>query len=203
MKTVGLSKMGLNSVIFYRNLLNSIDYGEELNVTTVNFSDNYDFILLDGGSDVSPHLYNEENSKSYTDINRDAYEKSIFYQYKDTPTKFAGICRGLQFLNVMYKGSLYQNLGDYSLQHDTSHLIEIDNTIIEFLPKTTIVNSLHHQAIKELGKGLFPLAFDIETRIIEMIGEINDKVRAVQFHPEWMNDYPYTKEILRWLFGKY
>ena len=46
MKTVGLSKMGLNSVIFYRNLLNSIDYGEELNVTTVNFSDNYDFTTI-------------------------------------------------------------------------------------------------------------------------------------------------------------
>jgi putative glutamine amidotransferase len=203
MKSVGLSKMGLNSTTFYRNLLNSINYSEELKVESINFSNNYDFILLDGGSDVSPNLYGEKNTKSSSDSIRDSYEKDIYSHYKNSNTKFVGICRGLQFLNVMYKGTLYQNLGDYGLQHSGEHYIEIDNTIIKFLPKITCVNSLHHQAIKELGKGLFPIAIEVNTKIIEIIGEVNDKIRAVQFHPEWMYNFPYTKEILCWLFRYY
>lgn len=200
MKTVGLSKMGLNSTAFYRNLLNIISMGENMVVENVVFNRSYDFILLDGGSDVTPSLYGEENKNSSFDSIRDSYEMDIFFNYKDTPTKFVGICRGLQFLNVMYGGTLYQNLRDYDLGHHPVHEIEICSSVIKFLPHYTSVNSLHHQGIKTLGKGLLPIAYDVTTRVIEIIGDTVDRIRAVQFHPEFYNSFPYTKEILRWLF---
>ena len=202
MKTIGLSKLGLNSTHFYRNLLDKLDINEVLIVENVNFAKQYDFILFDGGSDVSPNLYGEENTKSFNDNFRDDYEKAIYFHYKNTDTKFAGICRGLQFLNVMRGGTLYQNLGDNNLDHTYIHEIELCLPLI-FLPRITSVNSLHHQAIKILGKELIPIAVDLKTRVIEIVGEVNDKIRAVQFHPEFINGFPYTKEFLRWLFWYY
>lgn len=203
MKTVGISKMGLNNTGFYRNLLNTIGMGENIVVENVNFERDYDFILLDGGADVTPSLYGEENTKSCFDNQRDAYEMSIYFHYKNTSTKFAGICRGLQFLNVMYGGTLYQNLRDHDLGHLPMHNIEICLPIMEFLPHYISVNSLHHQGIKTYGKGLIPIALDVKTRIIEIIGETRDKVRAVQFHPEWLSGFSYTKDILKWLLWYY
>lgn len=203
MKTVGISKMGLNSVGFYGNLLNKISINENIIVETVDFSKDYDFILLDGGADVTPSLYGEENTKSSYDSLRDSYEMDIFFHYKDTSTRFAGICRGLQFLNVMYGGTLYQNLHDYKLGHLNMHDIEICLPVMQFLPHYTLVNSLHHQGIKTLGKELFPIAYEVKTRVIEIIGETKDKVRAVQFHPEWLSGFSYTKDILRWLLWFY
>ena len=46
-----------------------------------------------------------------------------------------------------------------------------------------MVNSFHHQAIKDLGKDLRILAKS-EDHIIEAVETTDQKVLAVQFHPE-------------------
>lgn len=201
MKTLGLSKMGLNGVEFYKHLLNNtINLGEEIKVETVEFKSSYDFILFDGGSDVSPSLYSEKkHPTTYNNELRDMYEQNIFLKYKNTPTKFLGICRGSQFLNVMMGGNLYQNLADYNKQHWEYHDIEIILPINKIIPQVTAVNSTHHQAVKNLGKGLIPVAVELYTRIIEMYIDTKDKIRATQFHPEFYNTFPYTKEFIKWL----
>lgn len=205
MKTIGVSKVGLNSAVFYQNLLNKLDFSEFMHVENVNFEKSYDYILFDGGADVSPRYYNEQNICSYIDEFRDEYEIAIFNKYKNTPTKFAGICRGHQLLNVLYGGTLYQNLSDYFLAHKSYHTITINqnaNSILkDILPSITEVNSLHHQAVKKLAYNLYPIAFETITGVVEIYGEEHDKVRAVQFHPEFYQAFPYTKEILEWLFG--
>lgn len=203
MKTLGLSKMGLNGTRFYQYILNHmVNLGDTIEVDTVNFDKSYDFILFDGGSDVSPELYNETKHPT-TDNNkfRDEYEQDVFLHYKDTATKFVGICRGSQFLNVMMEGTLYQNLSDYRLQHPFLHNIEVFRSLEHYVPKFIKVNSTHHQAVKNLGKSLFVTAIEQNTGVIEAYQSIyDDKIRAVQFHPESIHDFFYSRDILKWLF---
>lgn len=208
MKTLGISKLGLNSVIFYEYLLNKlIDFGEVINVEVIDFNKhNYDFILFDGGSDVSPFLYNEEKHKTtYNDVSRDNHEIDIFIEYFNYPTKYIGICRGSQFLNVMYKGTLYQNLDDYKLEHNFYHNVELCDTLskvslLNAVPNLRKVNSTHHQAVKKLGEKLLITAFEPNTKIVESFVDIDNKTRAVQFHPEMIYEFPYAKDVIKWLF---
>lgn len=70
-----------------------------------------DFICLTGGSDVNPAVYGEENKGSYGfDDKRDAFELSIWEEYKDKGVTFLGICRGAQLLNVLNGGRMIQDL---------------------------------------------------------------------------------------------
>jgi putative glutamine amidotransferase len=204
---VGTSFMGMNSPIFYERLLNRLDFKEKIEVDDVDFSKSYDYILFDGGSDVSPDLYGQMNIASHVNKLRDEHELRIFNHYKDTNTKFVGICRGHQLLNVFYGGTLFQNLSDLFLQHASYHTISINynsNSILkEILPSITEVNSLHHQGVNKLANNLLPIAFETRTGIIEIYDEKDDKARCVQFHPEFYNSFPFTKEILRWLFRFY
>lgn len=48
-----------------------------------------------------------------------------------------------------------------------------------------LINSLHHQAIKEVAKG-FNVVAKSDDGIIEAIE--NKNIIAVQWHPEYMND---------------
>jgi putative glutamine amidotransferase len=212
MKTLGVSKMGMNGCKYYEGLLNNIVNTKEIfKVESVNFDKSYDFIIFDGGSDVTPKLYGEEKHKeTFNNELRDQYEQNIFNKYFKTATKFIGICRGSQFLNVMFGGTLYQHLDDYNLQHPSFHTIkvlenievinDVEKSLRTILPEYTMVNSTHHQAVKNLGKGLFITAHDAHNFIVESYASFDDKVRATQFHPEFYNDFPYTIPILKWLF---
>lgn len=204
-RKLGLSRLGLNSPQFYANLFNSeLELKDKIEAEFIDFNHAYDWILFDGGFDVSPCLYGEnKHPTTLSSPQRDDYERAIFYHYKNTPTSYLGICRGSQFLNVMCGGTLYQNLADYKLQHNSYHQIELMTSgydiMAGFLPTKLVVNSTHHQAVKRLGEGLYPIAVDLSTRIIESFAGLNFKIRATQFHPEFIGDFAYTRDILRWL----
>jgi len=209
MKTLGLSKLGLNSVNFYEYLLNKlIDFGEKIEVEVIDTNKHdYDFILFDGGSDVSPELYNEDKHKTtYNDFARDGYEMKLFVDYLTKPVKYIGICRGSQFLNVMYGGTLYQNLDDYKKGHNYYHNIKLcdtvfpENSLRKNIPNLSRVNSTHHQAVKELGDNLIRIAYEPNTGITESYMSIDDKTRAVQFHPEMIYEFPFAIDVIKWLF---
>lgn len=208
MKTLGISKVGLNNQYFYDYLLNDVvKLNDKVLVENVDFNKNYDFILFDGGSDVSPILYGEEKQiHTFNDSYRDVYEGMIFDQYINYPTKFIGICRGSQFLNVMFGGTLYQDLPSINKGHSPFHKTVLNDSITDkfsmkhFLPNTFVTNSTHHQAVKKLGKNLIVNSFESLTYIVESYTELHDKVRATQYHPEFINDFPYTHEIIKWLF---
>jgi len=207
MKTLGVSKMGMNGSRYYNFLLNNIVRTQEnFKVEEVNFANSYDFIIFDGGHDVSPYYYGENKSRfTYNNELRDQYEQNIFNEYNNSATKFIGICRGSQFLNVMFGGTLYQDLDEVGLGHNSFHEIEVLNiekeySIRHILPEYSLVNSTHHQAVKNLGKGLIVNSIEAFNHVVESYTHITDKVRATQFHPEFYNDFPYTIPILKWLF---
>ena len=74
-----------------------------------------DGFLIVGGDDANPNLYNEENYASYNVIDEiDELDlKIIDYATKNLKPLF-GICRGLQMINIYFKGSLKQNIFNHS-----------------------------------------------------------------------------------------
>lgn len=159
-----------------------------------------DGLLLPGGIDIHPSNYQEEAHAALreTDVQLDELELRLarWALREDIPT--LGICRGLQLLNVALGGTLHQDLaseGVGSLRHanwdlqpnKVIHSVQVEpgSRMEEVLGVQELaVNSLHHQAIKEPGKGI-SVSGRSEDNIIELM-ELPGRsfVMAVQCHPE-------------------
>ncbi len=168
------------------------------------YLDEMDGFVFQGGSDVSPKSYNEpmiENGRWPGDRHRDEYELRIMdYAFKKGVPILA-ICRGMQVMNVYFGGTLYQDL---KIQHGTS--LEHRNaqqydTIFHDVSCTRggflhnlygkehfTVNTVHHQGVKDLGKGLVVDAISPDDKIVEAF-HYKDMDRhyalGVQWHPEF------------------
>lgn len=161
--------------------------------------DKFALILLTGGADVSPSLYGDVggiNTKMCnSDIGRDMYEKGIYNHARRNGIKITGICRGLQFINVMEGGKLVHHMdGHEGCMHDFGCLK--DN-------KIRSVNSIHHQMILPPKEGitigwsttkLSEIYFGNRDKSMDWCGPeveaaIYPKAKAcgVQWHPELMS----------------
>lgn len=162
-----------------------------------------DAILIQGGLDVNPALYNEKPHELLGQIDEktDDFLMEVIRQAEIRKIPILWICRGLQILNVYYGGSLFQDLSlteklesnahkqNDSLTCEPKHTITIENNtyLKKMFPNRDIlyVNSFHHQAINKLGKNIVVDARAPDD-IIESI-HLNDEshwVFGVQFHPE-------------------
>lgn len=167
--------------------------------------DKLDGLLIQGGVDVHPREYGEpvEPFCGEIDLARDAVELQLlrwaFAENKPT----LGICRGIQMMNVAAGGSLYQDipaqLGS-PIQHQHvkgnpydfhAHPIELEanSQLANALGTTRLeVNSLHHQALKQIAPG-FRVVARAPDGVIEGIEATQARFAlGVQFHPEWMLD---------------
>jgi putative glutamine amidotransferase len=115
-----------------------------------------------------------------------------------------GICRGIQLLNVARGGTLWQDLPsqlDGPTRHRHHETYDRNLHEVDLLPGTWIgdlyevgaepervtVNSVHHQAVRELGDGLVVEAVSAHDGIVEAV-RLDDPdrwVRGVQWHPEF------------------
>jgi putative glutamine amidotransferase len=173
-------------------------------------------IILSGGVDVYPLFYNstilyEEDLYKF-DKNRDEFELELLERYHKKVPIF-GICRGIQIINVYFKGTLFQHLPydikgividnshkiypeiqDFNAKRKLRHHIygtffdEITDLLnnennINNLNNLKVVNSRHHQAIKKLAPNFEILAL-AKDGIIEIIKHQNLPILAVQYHPE-------------------
>ncbi|MFA5473001.1 MAG: gamma-glutamyl-gamma-aminobutyrate hydrolase family protein [Aminobacteriaceae bacterium] len=163
-------------------------------------ADHADALLISGGYDIDPLLYGEEPHEALGFVYRD----TDIFQLRTIRTALAkgkpilGICKGIQLLNVACGGTIYQDISeipDSFVKHDQnrkrscpSHTVvaEEGSVIAELLGTTFTVNSYHHQAVKEIGRGLkvTSRAMDGVIESVEMEGEAF--VLAVQWHPEMM-----------------
>lgn len=179
-----------------------------------------DGLLLTGGSDIEPQRYGESPRPECgaTDPARDAVELELVLLALDANRPVLAICRGLQMLNVACGGTLYQDIPTQvpaALKHDyTARQGHLDRTgaphdvaikpgsrLARLLGTSiTAVNSIHHQAIKDLGQNLVATAFATDG-IIEAI-EQPDKhfVLGVQWHPEELLE---TQPIMARLFDAF
>jgi putative glutamine amidotransferase len=164
-----------------------------------------DGLLLAGGVDVHPREFGEamESFCGEVDTARDALELKVTRWALDQGHPIFGICRGIQMLNVAAGGSLYQDIpsqietevyhnyrtGDpYNLR---AHAVEIDpaSRVARVFGSTRIeVNSLHHQALKEIAPGL-KVTGRAPDGVVEAVEADSDRfIVGVQFHPELLDD---------------
>lgn len=169
-----------------------------------------DGLLFTGGHDVNPELYHEKplNTCGKPCNTRDAMEEYLFQQAYRQDKPIFGICRGIQLINVLLGGTLYQDLPtqyNSNTEHHMSppydepiHTVIIKkDSILEHILQTREykVNSYHHQAIKDLAPNLEVLAYS-EDGLVEAIRVPNKKfILAVQWHPEFA--YKKDKASLR------
>jgi putative glutamine amidotransferase len=171
-----------------------------------------DGIVFPGGKDVSPSRYGEEAIGELNDIEpiRDQVELSLARWALNDDLPVLGICRGQQLINVALRGSLYQDLrhqGATRVDHSDAdgrardaliHTVRLDpdSRLAQLIDETEVeVNSLHHQAVKEVGSGL-----QVTGRSPDgVIEAVEDKDRrfliAVQWHPEEMRDIAWVQRL--------
>lgn len=153
-----------------------------------------DGLLIGGGDDIDVRLYDHDLIlETRIDPERDRMEIELLeYALKHNLPVF-GICRGAQILNVFLGGNLIQDIYQKyeGLRRQSTTLpkkwinIHRDSRLAAMLEQERCrVNSLHHQAIDQLGRGLATVAKD-EARIIQAV-ENKDApfLVAVQWHPE-------------------
>lgn len=176
-----------------------------------------DGFLFTGGQDVDPALYGAEKKPccGLPNHDRDALEKAVFAYALEKDMPVFGICRGIQLINALCGGTLYQDIpaeyqAEGKVEHHMSppydvpcHQVEIlaDTPLFRLLGKSGLaVNSYHHQAVKELAPCLRPMAVSEDglTEALYMPGK--RFIQAVQWHPE----FSYRKdEDARKLFGSF
>lgn len=166
------------------------------------YAEAIDGLVLQGGADMSPRSYGEEPLRPEWagDARRDAYELELVRACVELGKPVLGVCRGLQVINVAFGGTLWQDIvtmhpkgkvhRDREVYDQLFHDIEITegSWLHRAYEQTTgTVNSVHHQGIKELGKGLVIEAIDPTDGMIEAIRAKDAPVFAVQWHPEFID----------------
>jgi len=164
--------------------------------------DRLDGIVLTGGGDMDPGRYGEEPHPDIRKVNtaRDEFELAIVHEAKSRRLPVLAICRGLQVVNVALGGTLIQDIpsvvgstdhgviGEAVYQAHQQVTIDTDSDIAKAVGKTEImVNSIHHQAVKDLAPGFRPVAW-ANDGVIEGIQHEDDEwaLLAVQWHPEYL-----------------
>ncbi len=174
-----------------------------------------DGLLVAGGPDIAPIYFNEEPIKEMENISpaMDFFEVNLIRRALKKGVPILGICRGLQVLNVVMGGTLYQDIHkqtDSTMQHNqmaprdyATHnaTVERGSMLYELLGDVIRVNSYHHQAIKDVAKGLKVVARASDGIIEAVEGEGDNFVMGVQWHPEgmWQSTYNYDKIFERFI----
>lgn len=172
-----------------------------------------DGVLLPGGGDVDPAFYQQPMSDQIKrmDPDRDRVEILAAQTAVSQQKPLLAICRGHQVLNVALGGSLWADIPSQvpgATNHDfdgshprnyTAHPVAIrpDSRLAQYVGGgETAVNSLHHQAIRDLAPGL-AISATAPDGVIEAV-ELPDHPFAigVQWHPEWLvADDPAMREL--------
>lgn len=162
-----------------------------------------DGLVFCGGGDIGPEFYKEERLEPLDRPSpRQDKAEMILASWCVLDRKPAlGICRGMQIINVAMGGSLHQDISaEYqtAINHNESfekkdfglltHKIHIkDGRLLAIIGSDVIsVNSLHHQSLKVVAKGLRVAAAAPDGVIEAVEGSGDHYVMGLQFHPEWL-----------------
>ncbi|MBI2543936.1 MAG: gamma-glutamyl-gamma-aminobutyrate hydrolase family protein [Candidatus Rokubacteria bacterium] len=166
-----------------------------------------DGFLLTGGGDLDPAAFNEPPHPTLYEVApaRDRLEIALVHHAMESRKPLLAVCRGIQVLNVALGGSLFQDVAsdpgseiqhqqdkDDTPRNEPTHPVKVvaGSRLAQVLGTTDLrVNSMHHQAVKAVGRGLVPVAFAPDMVIEGVELEEPDRfVLGVQWHPEELTD---------------
>jgi len=166
-----------------------------------------DGFLIPGGGDLDPKTYNEENigDSKEIDAKLDTLDKRVVIHAVKYKKPMLGICRGIQAINVFMGGTLFQDIEKANLSHNEiehTHLVEkvYENKFTKQFDKVFLINSYHHQSVKDVANG-FDVLFK-HNEIIEGIMHKELPILAVQWHPEKIVDTKESKFIFEWFINQ-
>ncbi len=178
-----------------------------------------DGVLFQGGHDIHPKFFAPEEDVHkkvyYLSEERDEFEINFVKKAYELKKPILGVCRGIQIINVAFGGTIWQDqpsenptnvmhfpnkegLFEKVTKDDIfkeAHNVTLkDGSFIKsvFQKDKVMVNSLHHQALKNVGDGLKITAVS-EDGIVEAIENKNENdgwVLGVQWHPEFSEKLP-------------
>ena len=176
-----------------------------------------DGFLFSGGGDINPQRYNQNVKSTCGEIHykRDELEFNFFNLALQSNKPILAICRGAQLINVALGGSLYQDIEhEYKtdLCHRQSEAVNMPSHSVNVLPDTPlsnivssvriVANSFHHQALKQLGMHLTPMALADDGIIEAVYLSGKQYLRAYQWHPERLCDTDSDNKIIFFDFIK-
>ncbi len=159
-----------------------------------------DGMILSGGDDLSPDAYGDEPRAcgELLDPRRQQNDLALARLARERSIPLLGICLGCQVMNVAAGGTLVQDIPSEvsgALEHKGGtgnrkhHEVQIDSEslLASTLGVTSVVvNSGHHQSIREPGQGLEVVA-TAKDGVIEAIEDVRHPFYiGVQWHPEEM-----------------
>jgi putative glutamine amidotransferase len=196
--------MAHNVIVF---MVPSLEAGGELRRADISIGDYVsalDGLVLQGGADISPESYGETPLKPEWagDRIRDRYELELFREFVRQGKPVLGICRGCQLINVAFGGTLYQDIATQvpeTLDHHVPEKLDQHFHAVNFVlgsrlaslypgVKQATINTIHHQAVKDLGKDLSVEAVSVPDGIVEALRWRGPGyVFGVQWHPEFIS----------------
>ena len=150
-----------------------------------------DGLLVPGGEDVSPLLYGQDPAPQVTYINadKDNMELALIQQAAERKLPVFGICRGMQMIQLYFKGELQPHFDVLHHQRDHVHRIHLSSRswLHALMAPDAEVNSFHHQRIVT-PQAQLRVDATAEDGTIESFHHEDLPVYGVQWHPELMHD---------------
>ncbi|TCC86520.1 gamma-glutamyl-gamma-aminobutyrate hydrolase family protein [Pedobacter hiemivivus] len=199
----------------YWNWFTADELGNEIELVELSFRKNNrsdiekcDGFVLTGGIDVLPAIYGGAEEYPYKpDVflpERDEFERLIYDYSQKAKLPVLGICRGMQYINILEGGKVFEDNGAAVNElhkkgsEDKVHGLNIvEDSLLYAVTDKTVghVNSAHHQGVDpaHLGNNLMANAYaDTPDALIEGL-EFKDKtgkafMLGVQWHPERMKE---------------
>jgi len=197
--------MSRNVLVFMIPTVNTNGLVHPSSIRLRDYAKHLDGLVLQGGADVSPQSYAQAATRPEWggDRVRDMYELELLHEFIEAGKPVLGICRGCQLINVAFGGTLYQDIATdvpTSIKHVNDEYDRLHHAI-QFPQGSSlatlfnshgseqnewVVNSIHHQAVRDLGRDLTVEAISGSDNIVEAIRYRKAAfVMGLQWHPEF------------------
>lgn len=163
----------------------------------------FDGFLFTGGPDVHPFLFGEETYAHCGEVSvkRDSMEITLLHLVMEMKKPVLGICRGIQLINIGLGGTIYQDIPSqfpkaFPVAHKQPFPYAVPSHHVSVVPGTRLadicqaqriqVNSMHHQAVKDLAPGCIVSGTGPDGLIEAMEMPDYPFFVGVQWHPEYL-----------------
>ncbi len=160
-------------------------------------ADHATHLLLPGGGDITPAFFGQtDHGSRNVDTELDILQFQLLSRFVEQKKPVLGICKGLQLINVHFGGDITQHIDTADSHrwagHDQfHHVYHCDlgrqDFFYQLYGNSARVNSAHHQAVNQIGKGLVPVCRAADS-VVEGLVHTSLPILAVQWHPERLPD---------------